>query len=92
LSATHASVGYVFLYSGAPRWLFMYIDMGSGRDRVTCQVVGADGRASAVGSFLLEDGCGAWGGPDPGDVGLPAGARLLSASGTVLATATFARG
>jgi hypothetical protein len=64
--------------------------MGSGSGIVTCQVVGTDGRVSNVGSFKLADGYGAWGSPDPGELGPLAGARLVSANGTVLATGTFA--
>ena len=91
LSATCGNVGNVFLYSGEPRWLYMDVNLGSGNDSVTCQVVGEDGRASTIGSFRLEDGSGAWGSPDTGNVGVPTGARLLAANGTVLATATFSR-
>ena len=91
LSATRSSVGSVFLYSGTPRWLYLYVDMGSGDELVTCQVVGPDGRTSTVGSFQLADGYGTWGSPDPGNVGAVTGARLLSADGVVLATATFPR-
>ena len=89
LSATRGSVGNVFLYSGKSRWLYMDVNLGSGNDSVTCQVVGEDGRASTIGTFPLEDGYGAWGSPDTGKVGVPAAARLLAANGTVLATATF---
>jgi hypothetical protein len=89
LSATRGSVGNVFLYYGPPRWLYMDVNLGSGNDSVTCQVVGEDGRASTIGTFPLEDGYGAWGSPDTGKVGVPAAARLLAANGTVLATATF---
>jgi hypothetical protein len=89
LSATRGSVGNVFLYSGKSRWLYMDVNLGSGNDSVTCQVVGEDGRASTIGSFRLEDGYGAWGSPDTGNVGVPTAARLLAANGTVLATATF---
>jgi hypothetical protein len=89
LSATHRSVGKIFLYSGSPRWLYMSVDTGSGSQSVTCQVVGTDGKVTTIGSFQLADGYGAWGSPDPGNVGTLSGARLLSANGTVLATATF---
>ena len=89
LSATRGSVGNVFLYSGPPRWLYMDVNLGSGNDSVTCQVVGEDGRSSTIGTFPLEDGYGAWGSPDTGNVGVPTAARLLAANGTVLATATF---
>jgi hypothetical protein len=90
LSAAHRSVGHVALYSGTPRWLYLNVDLGSGNDRVTCQVVGTDGRVSIIGSFPLADGHGAWGSPDPGNVGPLTAVRLVFANGTVLATATFA--
>ena len=67
----------------------MSVDMGSGIGTVTCQVIGADGRVTTIGSFRLADGFGAWGSPDPGDLGKLTGARLVSASGTVLAAGTF---
>ncbi|MCW2933300.1 MAG: hypothetical protein JWM19_4262 [Actinomycetia bacterium] len=90
LSVTHSSVGSIFLYAGTPRWLYMYVDIGTGNEPVTCQVVGADGKASTIGSFRLADGYGAWGSPDPGNIGTLTGARLVSANGTILATASFA--
>jgi hypothetical protein len=91
LSATRSNVGNIFLYSGTPRWLYMYVDLGSGNESVTCQVVGTNGRVSTIGSFDLADGYGAWGSPDPGNIGTVTGARLVSDNGTVLATATFTR-
>jgi hypothetical protein len=91
LSATKQHVGQVFLYSGSPGWLYMSVDLGSGAGTVTCQVVGKDGRVITIGSFRLADGYGAWGSPDPGYLGTLAGARLVSATGTVLASGTFSK-
>ena len=79
----------IFVYSGESTWLYMSVDMGSGNEAVTCQVVGADGRVTTIGTFQLADGYGSWGSPDPGNLGALTGARLVSADGTVLATATF---
>ena len=90
LSATQQNVGNIFLYSGTPRWLYMSVDLDSGQETVTCQVVSTDGRVITLGAFQLADGYGSWASPDPGNVGTLSGARLLSANGTVLATATFA--
>lgn len=90
LSATRQSVGNIFLYSGTPRWLFMSVNMGSGDGAVTCQLVGANGQVHTLGSFQLADGYGWWGTMAPSDVGEVQGARLISASGAILATATFA--
>ncbi len=89
VSTSHTHVGQVFYYTGAPGWLYMSVDLGAGSGSVTCQVVGKDGRVTTIGSFQLADGKGAWGSPDPGDLGELSGARLVSPNGTVLATGTF---
>jgi hypothetical protein len=89
LSATHRNVGKVFYYSGNPGWVYMSVDLGAGSGSVTCQVVGKDGLVTTIGSFRLADGYGAWGSPDPGDLGDLSGARLVAANGTVIATGTF---
>ena len=90
LSATHHEVGEIYVYSGtSSRWLYMSVDLGSGNEAVTCQVVGKDGQVSKIGSFQLADGYGSWGSPDPGYLGPLSGATIESADGTVLATATF---
>ena len=89
MSATHQEVGDIFVYSGKTRWVYMSVFLRSGNDLVTCQVVGDDGQVSTIGSFHLTDGHGSWGSADPGTTGPLHGARLVSADGTVLATATF---
>lgn len=89
LSAAHRGVGSIFLYSGTSRWLYMSVDLGSGDGAVTCQLVGAHGQVITLGSFWLANGHGTWGSPAPGNVTGLSGARLVSAAGTVLATATF---
>jgi hypothetical protein len=90
VSASHQDVGDIYYYSGDRRWLYMWVDLGSGNESVTCQVIGSNGKVTTVGSFDLAGGYGGWGSPDPGTSGTLSGARLVSASGTVLATATFA--
>jgi len=90
VTSAHHDVGDIFLYSGDPEWMFMSVDMGPGNNQsVTCQLVGSDGQVTTVGSFQLADGYGSWGSPNPDNVSDVHGARLVSASGTVLATATF---
>jgi hypothetical protein len=89
VSATHQNVGNIFLYSGSERWLYMSVDLGAGDESVKCQVVSTDGHVTTIGTFRLNGGYGGWGAPDPGNVGTLHGARLVSASGTVLAAATF---
>ena len=89
LSASHQTVGKIFLYQGSPRWLYMSVDMPSGDGTVLCQVVSRDGQVTTVGSFRLADGHGYWGSPATGAPGELTGARLVTPQGTVLATASF---
>jgi anti-sigma-K factor RskA len=85
----HSNVGEVYVYSGDQHWMYMTVDLESGNDTVICQLVGPDGHITTVGSFRLADGYGSWGSPAWTDNGPPVGARLVTANGTVLATATF---
>ena len=89
-SASHRAVGMIYVYDGSPGWLYMSVDLGSGNGTVACRVAGADGHVTTVGSFRLAGGYGAWGGAYPGDDDLLTRAWLVSADGTVLATASFA--
>jgi hypothetical protein len=85
----HDHVGQVFVFNGQPRWMYMSVDLESGNDTVICQLVGADGHITTVGSFRLADGYGSWGSPAWTGDGSPVGARLVTANGKVLATASF---
>jgi hypothetical protein len=85
----HGNVGEVYVYSGDQHWMYMSVDLESGNDTVICQLVAANGHITTVGSFRLADGYGSWGSPAWTDNGPPVGARLVTANGTVLATATF---
>lgn len=89
VSATDQPAGQIFVYGGSPGWLYMYVDLPAADGTVTCQVVGADGRVTTVGSFPLTGGYGSWGAPTPVGAGAPAGARLVDADGAVLATASL---
>jgi hypothetical protein len=89
LTTSGKTVGTAFWYSGSPRWLYMSVDMASGNQTVTCQLAGTDGHFTTIGSFQLTSGTGAWGSPGTGIDGPVRGARLLAASGAVLATASF---
>ena len=89
LTASHQTAGKIFFYDGDHRWLYMSVDIGSGNGTVICQVEGSDGHLTTVGSFQLTGGYGYWGSPDPVTNGPLTGARLVTTTGTVLATATF---
>jgi hypothetical protein len=95
LTASHQTAGTIYLYDAGSRWLYMSVNIRSGsgaadNGTVICQVEGPDGHVTTVGSFQLADGYGYWGSPAPATSGPLTGARLVTASGTVLATATFA--
>jgi anti-sigma factor RsiW len=89
LSSTHQDVGDIFLYNGTPQWVYMNVEMGTGNEQVTCQLISSDGQVSTLGSFHLADGYGSWGVPDEGNLGTLLGAQLVDDHGAVLATATF---
>jgi hypothetical protein len=84
-------MGTVLVYAGNPTWLFMYMDDPEGQGTLHCQVVLDDGRPITLGAFWLSDGKGAW----AASVGAPAGrirqARVVDASGRVLAVAQLSR-
>jgi len=91
VTSDHQNVGQVFVYNRSPWWMYMSVNMeGQGNATVTCQLEDADGHFKNVGQFRLSDGYGSWGSsPYTAGPGTIMGARLLSANGTVLATATF---
>jgi hypothetical protein len=89
LTASHQTAGQVYFYDSGSPWLYMSVNIGSGNGTVICQVEGPDGHVTTVGSFQLTDGYGYWGSPAPATNGPLTGARLVTTTGTVLATATF---
>jgi len=80
-------MGSVYVYAGNPTWLFMVIDGSHWQGTLRCEVTVDDGPPQVLGQFWLSDGKGAW----AESISQPAGrlrqARVLSASGQVLATA-----
>ena len=88
-TASDQPIGRVFLYTGRPGWLYMTVDTGSGNGTLICQLEGRDGRGITVGSFRLTGGYGPWGSPEPLPPAAVTGARLATAGGKALATASF---
>jgi len=89
LSASHRQAGEVFVYGGARPWLYMSVDIGSSDGTVICQVESANGQVTTIGTFRLDQGYGYWGSPTRVSSSQITGARLVSSTGTVLASATF---
>jgi hypothetical protein len=67
----------------------MNVDTGSGNGTLICQLEGRGGRRITVGSFRLTGGYGHWGRPEPLPPAAVTGARLTTAGGKALATASF---
>ncbi len=94
LTASHQSAGKIYFYHSGSRWLYMSVNIGpgsgaAGNDTVLCQVEGPDGHVTTIGSFRLTGGYGYWGSPDPVTNGPLTGARLVTTTGAIVATATF---
>jgi hypothetical protein len=91
LSSTHQDVGQIYYYNSgsSKQWVYMAVDMPSGGGTVTCELEGPGGYYTAIGTFPLTKGHGAWGSPAKWPSGQLTGARLLAPNGKVLATATF---
>ena len=94
LTASHQTAGKIYFYDSGTRWLYMSVNIGpgsgvAGNGTVVCQVEGPDGHVTTIGSFQLTGGYGYWGSPDPVTNGPLTGARLVTTTGAVLATATF---
>ena len=94
LTASHQTAGKIYFYDSGSRWLYMSVNIGpgsgvAGNGTVVCQVEGPDGHVITIGSFQLTGGYGYWGSPDPVTNGPLTGARLVTTTGAVLATATF---
>ncbi len=95
LTASHQTAGHIYLYDADSRWLYMSVDLGAldngtvDNGTVLCQVEGQDGHVTTVGAFRLSGGYGHWGSPVPATSGPLTSARLVTTTGTVLATAAF---
>ncbi|MEU6867372.1 zf-HC2 domain-containing protein [Streptomyces sp. NPDC046876] len=85
--------GHVFAHPGGGDrgWIYMAVDLDEGPaevDRARCVLTYTDGTTKPLGSFPLDDGYGYWAAPATVSPAL-ASARVLTPSGTLLATATF---
>ena len=84
------TVGHVTTFGGAKPWISMMLADSAASGTVDCVVVTKDGVSHHVGTFVADDGYGAWVAAlhhvNPADVRT---AQVVSPSGTVIATATL---
>ncbi|HWE68841.1 MAG TPA: hypothetical protein VG205_00690 [Acidimicrobiales bacterium] len=83
-------MGQIVAYRGNPSWVFMNVDGSSYTGPIVCQLQVANGTTVAVGDFQLQGGTGQFSRNVQVDIGRLRGAKLVNASGTIVASATFA--
>jgi hypothetical protein len=83
------NVGHVDIFGGAKPWMRMTLDDSTARGVVHCVVTTHDGKVLDVGSFVSNDGYGAWAAPLHVKPATVRSAQVMSPSGTVIATATL---
>lgn len=83
------AVGRVLVYAGNPTWLFMYMDDSTWQGTLRCEVVVDQGPTVDLGRFWLSAGKGAWAASVDEPAGRLSQARIVSASGKVLAWANL---
>jgi hypothetical protein len=89
VTSADQTVGMVFVTNSSPWWMDMSVNLDSlGNSVVKCQLENAAGQFIPLGNFRLDDGYGTWASAYSSNSAI-VGARLLSANGTVLATASF---
>ena len=88
LTAGGRPVGSVYFFAGAHPWVYMAVTMPAAGGSITCQLEHGSRVLATVGSFQLYNGRGGWGAPAPVTAAVT-GARLLDATGAVLAEASF---
>ncbi len=89
LVAKGETVGQVKIFGGDKPWMSMMLADSAASGKVNCMVLTKDGVTRHVGTFVADDGYGAWVAPLPVPPGNVRSAQVVSPSGTVIATATL---
>jgi hypothetical protein len=82
--------GQIVASQGNPSWVFMNVGGANYTGTIVCQLQVKDGSTVATGNFVLHGGRGAFSKAIQVDVGALRGAKLVTPSGAVVASATFA--
>jgi anti-sigma-K factor RskA len=90
IAAGGRQVGQIDVYAAdRPPWVSMTVRGVDAKGPVSCELIDRDGTVTPLGSFDLVNGMGSWGAPDRWTDYDIAGARLVDASGQVVARASF---
>jgi hypothetical protein len=82
-------LGQIVAYHGRPSWVFMNVDEQNYQGPIECKLQMDDGSVVAVGTFQLHSGIGQFSRTIPVDIAGLRGAKLVTSTGTVVASATF---
>jgi hypothetical protein len=83
-------MGQIVAYRGKTSWVFMNVGGSSYTGPIVCKLQVDNGATVATGAFTLHGGRGEWSKTVQVDIGRLRGATLVTSSGTVVASATFA--
>ena len=89
-SADGQVMGQIVVSRGTPSWVFMDVGGTNYTGRIVCKLQVEDGSTVATGAFVLDGGRGVFSKAIQVDIGRLRGAKLVTPSGDVLASATFA--
>jgi hypothetical protein len=82
-------LGQIVAYQGRPSWVFMNVDEPNYDGQIECTLQMNDGSTVAVGMFQLHSGLGQFSRTVPVNIGGLRGAKLVSSTGAIVASATF---
>jgi hypothetical protein len=90
LTADNQVIGQIVAYRGHPSWVYMNIGGSNYSGPITCMLHVQDGSTVAVGDFDLHRGTGEFSRTIRVDIAQLRGAKLVTPTGSVVASATFA--
>ena len=83
-------MGQIVVSRGSPSWVFLNVGGANYTGTIVCKLQVADGSTVATGAFTLHGGKGVLAKSIQVDVGRLRGAKLVTPTGAVVASATFA--
>jgi hypothetical protein len=83
-------MGQIVVSRGSPSWVFLNVGGANYTGTIVCKLQVADGSTVATGAFMLHGGKGGLSKSIQVDVGRLRGAKLVTPTGAVVASATFA--
>jgi hypothetical protein len=83
-------MGQIVAYRGNPSWVFMNVDGPNYNGPIICKLQVDNGSTVAVGAFKLHHGMGEFSRTIQVNIGRLRGAKLVTSSGAIVASATFA--